>query len=144
MKRTVVDMLGVIYMSFDGWLALWWVSIPLALFFLVSAAGLVRRRAPLARASVAICLLVPVCAIFFSGMAAFFAADHTSPTAVKDAVLPVRALGSLGVAAVIAAIACIFFARSQRLLATSIALFGGWAVFWIFFVASMSVSGVWL
>jgi hypothetical protein len=144
MKRAILDMLRVPTMSFDGWLALWWVTIPLALFFIVSVGNIIYRRIPLTRPSVALCLLVPVSAMVFAAMAVLFAADHTLPTAVEDTVLPVKVLGALGLVAIITATACVLFAKNQRIMAASVALFGGWLVYWVFFVAAMSVSGVWL
>ena len=47
MKTTLTEMLGVLEMSSDGVVALWWVSIPLAIFFLLSMANLIRRRSKL-------------------------------------------------------------------------------------------------
>jgi len=144
MTKTILDMLGVVRTSSDGWLALWWITVPLALFFVISVGSIIHRRIKLERPSLVLCLLVPISAIVFAAMAVLLAADHTSPTAVEDSLPPVKALGSLGIAAVIAAAACIFLAKGQRVVATSIALCGGWLVYWIFFVAAMSVSGVWL
>jgi hypothetical protein len=137
-------MLSVLTMSFDGWLTLWWVTIPLALFFVGSVGHTIYRRIPLTRASAALCLFVPVSAVVFAAIAVLFAADQTSPTAVQDAVLPVRALGVLGTATAVAAAACVLLAKNQRIVAASVALFGGWLAYWVFFVAAMSVSGVWL
>jgi hypothetical protein len=144
MKTTIAEMFGVILMSFDGVLALWWVTVPLVLFVLVSVANLAYRRVPLKQASVALLALVPAFALVFSAMAVLLEADPSSPTAVEDAIVPVRTLGGLGIVALLTAAACVHLAKSQRAVAASIALCGGWLVYWIFFVAAMSVSGTWL
>lgn len=144
MKTTLTEMLGVLEMSSDAVIALWWVSMPLAVFFLLSMANLIRRRSKLQRVTIVLCVVLVTSAILFSAMAVLFAANPSSPTAVEDAVVAGRVLGILGLATIVAIGSCVYMSEDQRAAATSTALFGGWLVFWIYFVAAMSVSGSWL
>jgi hypothetical protein len=144
MKSILTGMMGVMEMSLDGSTGLWWISIPLAIFFLLAIGDLIRRRVKLQRVTLVLCAVLVVAPVVFSAMAVLFAADHHSPTAVEDTVIPVRVLEALGLASLIAVGSCIYMSKKQRVAATSIALFGGWLVYWIYFVAAMSVSGIWL
>jgi hypothetical protein len=144
MKTTLTEMLGILEMSSDGVVAVWWVSIPLAIFFFLSMANLIRRRSKLQPVTIVLCVVLVASALLFSAMAVLIAANTSSPTAVEDAVMPGRVLGVLGLATIIAIGSCVYMSEDQRAAATSTALFGGWLVFWVYFVAAMSVSGSWL
>ena len=141
-NSAIADMVGIITASFDGSVGLWPAQLALFALLIVAVGILIRRRMPLARSSAALCVLIPVWVICFSALAVNFPADRTSPTAVEDTVVPLRALGAAGVIAVLSAMACVYLAKGQRLAASAIALVGGWFAYWVYLVAAMSMSGV--
>lgn len=131
-------------MSLDGPLALWWISAVLAALAIVALGGLARRKTS-PRLPIAVLIFsVPVWAVLFAWIAVTFRADPRSLTAIEDTKTPLLILGILGVAALTQAIACVIAAKSARLAASAIAACAIWFVFWVYFVAGMSVSGVWL
>jgi len=134
----------VLRMSLDGSLALWWVSLVLVALFVLALGSLVRRRVAPHAAVTVLLISAPAWALLFAWMAVHFAADHHSATAVEDARVPTSALGLMGLAALVQMFVCVAVAKSQRLVASAVAASTTWFVFWVFFVAGMSVGGVWL
>jgi hypothetical protein len=58
--------------------------------------------------------------------------------------LPLNFLAAFAVATFLGYLVCVALARGQRLAATSLAFAGVWFAYWCYFVAAMSISGIWL
>lgn len=142
--RVLEEMLWILRMSLDGSLELWWVALVLIALVALALGSLVRHGTGPHPAVTVLLVSAPLWALLFAWMAVHFAADRSSATAVEDARTPATALGLLGTAALLQAIVCVAVSRNQRLVASAVAASATWFVFWVFFVAVMSISGVWL
>jgi hypothetical protein len=129
--------------AWEGVEWLWYVSLPLFLLALGGVIWLARISRPTSRALWllgATAFLSCLCILLFG---ALWYADP-SVYAPERTKLPENILLVLISVVFLAHLRCVVFARSQRLAATSIAMLSLWCSYWCAFVASMSVTGMWL
>src|SRR5437867_426248 len=144
MKQMIVLIVGLGGMALDAPVHYWYVTTPIVVMALSGLVWLVRTRARFALATRLLLWLIPIFWLLILVMGAVFNADPAGGAKPEDTLAPVRGLVAVGGIGLLTCLSCVALARGQRLAAASFALLGLWIGCWFYFVAAMSVSGVWL
>jgi len=139
-----MQVVGLGLTALDGPVHFWYVTVPIVSMALVGLVWLLRFRVRLARATRLLLWLIPASWVLILVFGVVFNADPGSGAQPEDTVAPLRGLVATAGIALLACVSCVVFAQGQRLVAASFALLGLWIGCWFYFVAVMSVSGVWL
>ncbi len=130
--------------AFDGVIWLWYVSALILLLFVSAIAWHVKTKLALSRS---IKWLIPLMVAGCVGILLMATAWHwniESGYHPEQTATPLSILDAFACISFLSCALCVAFSRGQRLVAAAIALPGLWYGFWCFFVATMSISGVWL
>jgi hypothetical protein len=130
--------------AFDGVLWLWYVSIPILIFFCLAVVWLIRSKRTLSPAIKALILLAVAGCFGILFMASVWHWDVEWGYHPEQTERPLNILSTFAILSLALSLLLVGFARGQRIAATAIALPGIWFGFWCFFVAVMAISGQWL
>ena len=144
MKEFALRTLWLGEQAFDGVIWLWYLSLPIFLLGALAIAWLVRSKQPLSRAVKTQVLLMFVACLGILLMASAWYWPAEAGYHPEQTELPLSILNGFSVVLFVSCLACAALARGQRIPAFALALPGIWLGYWCLFVATMSISGIWL